>query len=72
MGMLLPTAVNAKSVWLILRSGRVSPQNTPSLEKVEMKDMAQCEFQGNVWMSSKRINPSKFIEYSGFECIEGK
>ena len=68
----LPTAVNAESVWLILRSGRVDTMTTPSLEKVEMKDMAQCEFQGNVWMSSKRINPSKFVNYSGFECIEGK
>ena len=67
----LPTAVNAESVWLILR---YSPNNrgvfAADLEKVEMKDMDQCEFQGAIFRSSKRIN--KLDRRIGFECIEGK
>ena len=54
------------TVWLVLRYGAGGPG---ALEKIEMRDMAQCEMQGVVWESSKRISESG---YTGFECLEGK
>ena len=54
------------SVWLVMRYEGV---NGPALEKVEMVNMTECEFQGAVWQSSTRMNPN---EWQGFECIEGK
>ena len=55
------------SVWLLMRFGQVSGA---SLEKIEMKDMDQCEFQGAVFNASDRLYPSG--DYRGYECIEGK
>tara|TARA_B100000945_G_C19822740_1_gene341376 strand:- start:139 stop:366 length:228 start_codon:yes stop_codon:yes gene_type:complete len=54
----LPTAMNAESVWLLLRGGH--PLNPATLEKFEMKDLEQCEQQGekykkftNQWVRKK-------------------
>ena len=64
----LPSTVNAKSVWLIIREGR---SNGVALEKIEMEDQNQCELQGAFWISSKRIH-RKGTDFWGFECLEGK
>ncbi len=63
----LVKAPQPSTVWLILRYG-VAPQSA-ALEKIEVRDMAQCEMQGVVWESSKRISNGGF---TGFECLEGK
>ena len=66
----LPTAVNAESVWLLLRGGYATQ---PALEKIEMKDMEQCEDMGALFMSSGRLNfEDKGMKRRGFECFEGK
>ena len=70
----LPVAVNAESVWLVLYAEDVE---SVALEKIEMKDMAQCMKQGEIYRSTK----SKFKDKSeqgirsidlGFICLEGK
>lgn len=67
----LPTAVNADSVWLLLRGGH--PLDAATMEKIEMKDMEQCELMGALFMSSERLNFSEErIKRRGFECFEGK
>lgn len=56
------------STWLVLSvdDGR----NYSSFEKVEMKDMDQCEEQGAVYLSSKTIGRRQ--NEKGFVCLEGK
>ena len=55
------------TVWLLIRDGYLA---TPAFEKFEMQSFEQCEMQGAVFMSSKRLYRSS--ERRGFECIEGK
>ena len=72
----LPTAVNAESVWLILKYsgsyatvGRVST----SLEKMEMKDMDQCQAMGNKWTNSEITKRERQYNVGkSFECLYGK
>ena len=57
----LPTSVNAESVWLILRYGSVTAGKlrmaaAASLEKIEMKDLNQCESEGDRWA---KLTPPK-------------
>ena len=56
------------SVWLILSVD--DGMNYSSFEKVEMKDMNQCEEQGAVYLSSKKIG--RRHNEKGFVCLEGK
>ena len=46
----LPTAVNAESYWLVIRTmygeGR-------AMEKIEMPNLKQCQEQGEIYMSKK-------------------
>ena len=71
----LPTAVNAETVWLVLRYGRWlnSVGGSTALEKIEMKDIAQCELMGAKWVASK-LNPRETPRFTvlAFECLEGK
>ena len=64
----LPTAVNAESVWLILRYSGSYTDSPVALEKIEMKDINQCEMQGATWLTSKRIGNKP----KGYECLIGK
>ena len=72
----LPTTVNAESVWLILKYsgsyatvGRVST----SLEKMEMKDMDQCQAMGNKWTNSEITKRERQYNVGkSFECLFGK
>ena len=57
----LPTAANAESVWLIRYS---SFKDGPAFEKVEMRDMEQCNEQAKKF--------SKEIPHPDFVCISGK
>ena len=41
----LPTAVNAKSYWLVL----IGKGTNRILEKIEMKNMKKCEEQGKIF-----------------------
>ncbi len=61
----LPTAVNAESYWLVLVFKY-------ELEKIEMKDMTQCEIQGNIWISSKKTRFKRPGVDVGYECLVGK
>ena len=60
------TGKTSESVWLILRMGWTSDW---ALEKIEMKDMDQCEMQGVEWMASTRIKDD--VDYLGYTCLEG-
>ena len=64
LGMVLPTAANAESYWLVII------YRESGLEKIEMPSMAECEIQAAVYMSSKRFSSDSF--YRGFECLKGK
>ena len=63
MGMLLPTAAIAESVWLILG---VDKSDEFLFDKIEMKDMSQCKEQGEIWRFSKMNNKTKYL------CLKGK
>ena len=65
--------VQADTVWLIMKEAvYVQGQRFAlGIDKLEMKDMEQCEEQGAVFMTSERLG-AKRENYSGFECLEGK
>ena len=63
----LPTAVNAESYWLFLRSTHAS--GGPALEKIEMESMDQCEEQGKRWLEDAQGREAKWRKYF---CFEGK
>ena len=65
--------VQAGSVWLIMKEAvRVEGSRFAlDLEKLEMRDMDQCEEQGAVFMASERMGRDRG-KYVGFECLEGK
>jgi hypothetical protein len=71
--MMAAPSAQAGSVWLIIKEGVYSYGELGiTMEKIEMKDMDQCEEQGAVFISSKRLGKSREKNYSGFECLEGK
>tara|TARA_B100000674_G_scaffold119278_1_gene90601 strand:+ start:241 stop:531 length:291 start_codon:yes stop_codon:yes gene_type:complete len=57
------------SVWLIIHKGWAEDA---ALEKIEMKDMTQCEIQGALWKGSTTIGKKIVSKYQGFHCVEGK
>ena len=61
--MLLPISVQADSVWLILG---VDESNQFTFDKIEMKDMIQCNEQGEIWRFSKMNKRTKYL------CLKGK
>ena len=70
----LPTAVNAESVWLVLKYAGWDNQNGAALEKIEMKDMNQCEMMGVKWIAARKAHTkaSKILEEASYVCIKGK
>ena len=66
-------AVQAGSIWLIMKEAvRVEGSRFAlDLEKLEMRDMDQCEEQGAVFMASERMGRDRG-KYVGFECLEAK
>ena len=68
-----PAAANAESVWLVLRyMGYNERTSAGGLEKIEMKDMDQCQLMGAKWMSTERTGWEHRVTTFGFECLEGK
>tara|TARA_E500000178_G_scaffold337502_1_gene376758 strand:- start:36 stop:269 length:234 start_codon:yes stop_codon:yes gene_type:complete len=61
-------SVKAESVWLVLS---IDSGSRAALEKIEMKDMEQCEAQGKIYKNSERIS-TKSVSRRGFECLKGK
>ena len=57
----VPNAVNAETVWLVLSRGKAG------FEKIEMKDMEQCQEMRNYWWEN---GGNKSGAYS--LCITGK
>ena len=64
----LPTAVSAESVWLILTQGKTG--GGYSMHSLEMKDISQCEEQGQLFLTSTKIKVGKGLR--GYECLTGK
>tara|TARA_B100000214_G_scaffold343536_1_gene292095 strand:+ start:490 stop:717 length:228 start_codon:yes stop_codon:yes gene_type:complete len=64
-GMLLPTAVNAESYWLVL----LYNSEGFGFEKIEMESMAQCQQEAARWKSTK-IGFARGKK--GYACIRGK
>ena len=60
-GLLSPIAAKAESVWLIIQA------KSNALEKIQMRDMNQCQTQGEIW---KRNSPASSVHY--WTCLEGK
>ncbi len=58
--------IGGETVWLVMRYGNLGAN---SLAVLPMKDMAECQFQGAIWESSKNVSKSGSM---GFECLEGK
>ena len=63
--------VRAGSVWLIIKEADYRGTFALDVDKIEMENMEQCEEQGALYVSSKRMGRYK-LEFSGFECLEGK
>ncbi len=67
----LPTAVNAESVWLLVNFNWDYKQGySVAFEKIEMKDMEQCEEQAAIYMGSSTIYGTK--RKRGYVCLKGK
>jgi hypothetical protein len=58
------------STWLVLAIGNGNEDG--SLIALPMKSLDQCEEQGAVWITSKRIINNPERTRIGFECLEGK
>ena len=71
--MIAAPSVQAGSIWLIMKEAvRVEGNRFAlDLEKLEMRDMDQCEEQGAVFMASERMGRDRG-KYVGFECLEAK
>ena len=69
-----PISVLADSTWLIIRyTSGVNTKAGVALEKIEMKDMEQCELGGAKWMGSKETEIEAAIRRGyAYVCIEGK
>ena len=69
----LALPVQADTVWLIMKEAVFIPGPAFSLgiDKLEMKDMEQCEEQGAVFIASARLGKGR-ESFSGFEYLEGK
>tara|TARA_Y100000817_G_C16472754_1_gene374457 strand:- start:224 stop:475 length:252 start_codon:yes stop_codon:yes gene_type:complete len=68
--------LNAKSesVWLLLLYNSITSQGaSAAFEKIEMKNLDQCEEQGQIYLDSKKI-PRKWGNhpFKAYECIIGK
>ncbi len=61
---------SATGVWLILIAGEDHSTFPLAMHAIRTIDIEQCEEQGAVWISSKRI--TRKSKYLGFECLEGK
>ena len=55
----LPTAVNAETVWLVLRYQGMTSIPTDSME--------QCEASGQKYMSKKKLSKTRMLYW----CLEG-
>jgi hypothetical protein len=70
----LPACANASSTWLILKyqNGRYL-DGAVALQKIEMKNQAQCELEGAKWMGLRDSdgNKGRKLGYS-FVCLNGK
>ena len=62
----LPTAVNAKSYWLII--GAYTGGGGVGLEKLEMNSMEQCKEQGEIF----RTTGNDLNIYIAYKCLKGK
>ena len=73
MGLLLPTAANAESVWLLITES----QHGDAMVKIEMEDLKQCEKMGYLWASKTNDlieNPQSYqwTLQGSWKCIIGK
>ena len=83
----LPSAVNAESVWLVVKTTQCGWFNGithkagngcgAALEKIEMESMAQCHENGEVWNSEgySKDRPEKredAIWHTAYKCLNGK
>ena len=67
----LPTAVNAESVWLVVNMGFwYKTGAATAFEKIEMKDMEQCEEQAIRFMGADTLSGTK--RWKGYVCLKGK
>ena len=71
----LPTAASAETVWLVIHN---SSSDSSALEKIEMKDMAQCLEQGEILRTTEHSHRDKstqgirYADFTSFICLKGK
>ena len=69
----LPNAVNAASVYLVVKTTTGSSmRENGQLMVVPMKTIAGCEEAGLKIISSERFNKGKITRDISFECLESK
>ena len=73
----LPTAVNAETIWLIVKTHQCLNGCGVGLEKVEMASMEQCHKNGKVWLhqglsEDKPEKSDKAIWFTTYKCLKGK
>tara|TARA_R100000951_G_scaffold92543_1_gene80982 strand:+ start:278 stop:550 length:273 start_codon:yes stop_codon:yes gene_type:complete len=62
---------NTNSTWLIMKE--VVNETGLAMVKLEMKDMNQCEEQGALYFSSKKLGKWRHVmDLTGYICLEGK
>ena len=64
---------NKSKVWLVIKWVGWSWHNAGDLEKIEMKNLDQCELEGAKWITSNRTfsKMGKRFEEMTYTCIEG-
>ena len=66
--------VSAESVWLVIKYAGWNWHGGGGIEKIEMKDMAQCELMGAKWIAARKlfVDRGEHWEDSNYVCLEGK
>ena len=70
LALMTASQVQAESHWLVITMG--NGYEDGSMAVIPMVDKDQCEFQGTIWITSKRNGATESNPVVGFECLEGK
>ena len=69
--MAISSTVNSESVWLVVNMGFwYQTGAATAFEKIEMKDMEQCEEQVAKYMGADTLSGTK--RWKGYACLKGR
>ena len=71
------SALNAETIWLVVKTHQCNHGCGVGLEKIEMASMEQCHRNGRVWIhqglsEEKPEKSDKAIWHTTYKCLKGK